>query len=247
MQPYQGTVMAIGPSGRGKDETGYAVVRHLNGMLTLRESGGFLDGFGQATLETLAERAILLEVNDIVVEENFGGGMYGQLLKAALQKVYDRMLARAKEGKGPTPKHLPRIDDEWNGWSQGQKELRILNTLQPIIGNHRLIVARRVIQADLQLQLERPEYSLIFQMTRISRDKGCLAHEDRLEALSMACGYFEERMSRESSRALRDEQSNRIDAAVKRFTQFINTPTSQRYVVGHSPPKRSWTRHIHSK
>lgn len=245
MQPWQGTVMAIDPSGKGKDETGYAVVRHLNGMLLLRESGGFLDGYGEATLDTLAERAILLEAHWILVEENFGLGMYGQLLKASLQKVYDRMLVKAKAGVGPTPKHIPRIADkeEWNGWASAQKEVRILNTLQAIIGNHRLIVARRVVEADLKLQLDKPEYSLIYQMTRMSREKGCLPHEDRLDALAMACGYFEERMSRDSSRALHDEKMSRIDELVRKYEQHVNTPSSQRIQLGAPAPNRAWTRH----
>lgn len=218
MQPWQGIVMAIDPSGKGKDETGTAIVRHLNGQLYLVDSGGHLDGYSERTLDRIAERAILHKVNLILVEDNFGGGMFRELLRAALQKVYDRMALAAKEGKGPAPSHLPRMadDDDWNGWSSAQKEVRILNTLQPLIENHRLSITRRVVAADMLLD---PEYSLIFQMTRMTREKGCLAHEDRLDALAMACGYFEQRMSREQSRALVDEKQSRIDEEIKKFLE----------------------------
>lgn len=37
---YRGTVLAIDPSGRGPDETGYAVVKMLNGFLYVRRAGG---------------------------------------------------------------------------------------------------------------------------------------------------------------------------------------------------------------
>jgi len=44
MSKYGGTVMAVDPSGQGKDETAYAIVRWAHGQLYLVASGGFLDG-----------------------------------------------------------------------------------------------------------------------------------------------------------------------------------------------------------
>jgi hypothetical protein len=41
---YTASVLAIDPSGRGKDETGYAVVKILHGQLFLLDWGGFRDG-----------------------------------------------------------------------------------------------------------------------------------------------------------------------------------------------------------
>jgi hypothetical protein len=38
--PYTGSVLSIDPSGRGKDETGYAVVKMLNGQLFVPDAGG---------------------------------------------------------------------------------------------------------------------------------------------------------------------------------------------------------------
>ena len=40
MAPFTGSVMFIDPSGRGKDDTSYAVVKHLHGMLFLTDVGG---------------------------------------------------------------------------------------------------------------------------------------------------------------------------------------------------------------
>lgn len=200
MEKWQGSVMAIDPSGRGKDETGYAIVRYLYGRLYLVASGGFTDGFGVTTLETLAKIAKRHRVNDVIVEDNYGGGMFSQLLRPYL----------AKEGGGS-------IDTEWDAWSKGQKELRIMDTLEPLIASHKLVVDRAVIEADLITQSETPYYSLIFQMTRMARLKGALAHEDRLEALSMACAYHLERMARDEEKVHQQHKDKLLDAELRKF------------------------------
>lgn len=215
MSKYSGTVMAVDPSGRGKDETAYAILKHAHGMLYLVDSGGFLDGFGEATLETLARRASLWGVNDVIVEDNYGGGMFSQLLTPYLVKY--------KAGK---------IDEEWNAWSSTQKELRILNTLEPVFQNHRLVVDRRVIEADLKQQQENPNYSLVHQITRMSRVKGALPHDDRVEALSMACGYFVERMSRDRDKSLERHRQALMDAELKNYMN---------HVIGRKPRPPLWS------
>jgi hypothetical protein len=54
MVDYTGSVMAIDPSGRGKDETGYAIVKILHGNLFLVDAGGFADGYSEETLKASA-------------------------------------------------------------------------------------------------------------------------------------------------------------------------------------------------
>lgn len=206
MVSYQGTVMAIDPSGKGSDETAYAIVSYLNGTLYLKDVGGFQEGFGELTLKALAMRAILHKVNYWIAEENYGGGMFTQLLKPVL-------ISTAKEAKGAAP----RFDDEWNGWSSTQKENRILDTLEPVIKQHRLVVSRRVIEMDLHVQRDRSRYSFVQQMTRMARLKGCLPNEDRLEAVSMACAYWTERMARDKDRALEDHKAALLDQELRRF------------------------------
>jgi hypothetical protein len=65
------------------------------------------------------------------------------------------------------------------------------------MAQHRLVVDRKVIERDAQT--ENPKFSLIYQMTRITRDKGCLQKDDRLDALAMAVGYWSEAMARDSA------------------------------------------------
>jgi hypothetical protein len=212
MAKYTATVMAIDPSGRGSDETAYAVLKYLSGVLYLVAVGGFTDGFGEATLQKLAGMCLRWKVNDVIVETNYGGGMFNQLLKPFLASV----------GQG-------RIDEEWNAWSSTNKELRILDTLEPIIHNHRLVVDRRVIEEDLKQQRDNPRYSFIQQYTRMSRTKGTLPNEDRLEALSMAATYFTEKMNRDQQKALDNHKQAALDAELRKW---------HRHTLGAGAPQR---------
>jgi len=210
MAAFTGTVMAIDPSGRGQDETAYAIVRNLHGMLYLVDVGGFKEGFSEDTLKSLATRAIRHHVNYIIDEPNYGGGMFRQLLKP----VVIRLATEAGIG-------APMFDEEWDGWSSTQKEMRILDTLEPVVQSHRLVVDRRVIEQDRVVQEDRSQYSFIQQFTRMARIKGCLPHEDRLEAVSMACGYWMERMKLDKDRALENHKEAALDAELKRFAQHV--------------------------
>jgi hypothetical protein len=217
MAKYTGTVMAIDPSGKGQDETAYAIIRSLHGTLYLVDVGGFTDGFGEATLHALATRAIRFGVTHIIDEENYGGGMFRALLKPVMIRVaQDARL----DPNDPNPNaRPPAFDEEWNGWSSTQKELRILDTLEPIVKSHRLVVDRRVIEADQKVQEEKQRYSFVYQFTRVTREKGCLPNEDRLEAVSMGCNYFTEKMKIDKDRALANYKEAALDAELRRFKE----------------------------
>jgi hypothetical protein len=218
MARYGGTVMAIDPSGRGNDETAYAVVRVLHGMLYLVAVGGYTDGFAESTLKSLATIAIRHGVNKIIAEENYGGGMFQQLLKPVIYST----AAEAKTSP-------PTFDEEYDGWSSTQKESRICDTLEPILRSHRLVVDRRVIEQDEQDQLNKQRYSFIQQLTRMERLKGCLPHEDRLEAVSMACGYWVDRMKIDKDKALELHKEELVDIELRRFMEnafFVGNPNA---------------------
>lgn len=72
MSEYTGCVMSIDPSGRGSDETGYAIVKILAGNLFLVAAGGLIGGYADETLETLAKLAKLHQVKHVIIEPNFG-------------------------------------------------------------------------------------------------------------------------------------------------------------------------------
>lgn len=224
---YGDSVMAIDPSGRGKDETAYAVVKYSHGLLYVMDVGGFIDGYGESTLAALAGKALRWGVHNVIVEENFGGGMFAQLLKPHLVRAF----ANANNGKHGS---AGRIDDEWNGWSSGMKEARILDTLEPLFGSHKLIVNRQLLEQDLKVQRETPQYSLVYQITRLQRTKGALPHDDRVEALAMACRYFVEKMDRDQERAVQLQRQAALDAELARFNEHVFS----RHFPGRGAPSR---------
>lgn len=203
MAKFTGTVMAIDPSGRGADETAYAIVRFLYGQLFLIDCGGYREGFSEATLMALAAKCARHKVNDIICEENYGGGMFTQLLKPHVHKL---CMARF-------------VEQEDINWSKGQKELRIMDVMEPLLQSHRLVVDRRVIEADLKVQEDTERYSLVYQITRMSRQRGALPNEDRLEAVSMACAYWVERMDRDKDKMHEKHKEEMLDEELKRFME----------------------------
>lgn len=207
---FTGTVMAIDPSGKGRDETGYAIVRYCQGLLYLVASGGFTDGTDQKTLQALAYLAVKHRVTHVACEPNWGGGMFGQLLRPVLAKACELLSATDPDAI------VPAIDEEFR-WSTGQKEVRILRTLEPLIQSHKLIVDRTVIEQDLKVQAERQRFSLFYQMTRLTMDKGALAHDDRIEALGMACEWHTAKMARDQEKQVERHRERLIDTEIQHF------------------------------
>lgn len=199
---YTGSVLAIDPAGRGKDETGYAVVKMLNGFLYVRRAGGLPGGYDVGTLTTLAKIARDEEVNHVIVEANFGDGMYTELLKPILANLHPCIVEEVKHSI--------------------QKEKRIIDTLEPVIGRHKLIVDRMVIEDDYRTaQAYEAENkftkTLIYQLTRICYDKGALKHDDRLDALAIAVGYWAERMGQDADKGISREREKLLDQELKRY------------------------------
>lgn len=178
--PYTGTVMAIDPSGRGKDESSYAIMKSLNGYLFLMDVGGFEEGYSDLTLTKMAQLAKFWEVNEVVVEANFGDGMFTKVMTPIFSKIHPCAITEVKNTK--------------------QKELRIIDTLEPVLMRHKLIVNRSVIENDYRRYESNQAYSLIYQMTRMCRDKNAIAHDDRLDAVTMATSYWLENMDVDSDR-----------------------------------------------
>jgi hypothetical protein len=216
---YGRTLMAIDPSGRGKDETAFAVIKIAHGLLYVMDVGGYKDGFGEETLKGLAGRALRWGVNTVIVESNFGGGMFAQLLKPHLAKL-----------------QAGTIDEDWKGWSSGMKENRMLDTLEPILASHKMIFNRSLLEHDLEVQQEDYRYSLVYQMTRLSRIKGCLPHDDRVDALTMAAAYFVDEMNRDQKKAIQQSQSAAKDAELRDFARHVHTV----HTPGRSAPAKQY-------
>ncbi len=179
---YTGSVMSIDPSGRGKDETGYAVVKMLNGYLYVRRCGGIAGGYSEEALQKLAVIAKQEQVNEIIVESNFGDGMFNQLFLPVLSKVHSVTMSEVRHNT--------------------QKQRRIIDVLEPVMNQHRLVVDKKVIQKDFDSCHHLPpeqalRYQLMYQLTRLTADRGALTNDDRLDSLAMACQYWVDAMAQD--------------------------------------------------
>ena len=198
---YQGTMMFIDPSGRGKDETGYAVVKCLKGQLYLVASGGYRDGYSGETLKSLALIAKKHKVNFIDAEDNFGDGMFKTIFEPVLAGIYPCTINPEKSR------------------SNVQKEKRIIDILEPVLNQHRLVVDRKVIEEDLLV--DDPKYSLFYQLTRITRDRGALVHDDRLDALAGAVAYWQESLRRNQDKAHDEHLEELRDKELAKFAEQV--------------------------
>ncbi len=201
--PFTGSVLAIDPSGRGKDETGYAVVKMLNGMLFVPDAGGLQGGYSEETLKALAMIAKNHQVNAIIVESNFGDGMFSEIFKPVLHKIHPCTMEEVRHNI--------------------QKEKRIIDTLEPIMNQHRLIISPDVIRKDFETAQGYPpelqlRYQLMYQMSRITKDRGAITHDDRLDALSIGIAYWVEQMNQDAEDKIEDRKTELLNKELQSFS-----------------------------
>ena len=193
---FEGVAMSIDPAGRGEDKTAYAVLKMLHGVLYLTDIGALEGGYSDATLEELSAIAKRNKVNNIVIESNFGDGMATALLKPVMARIHPCQIEEVRHNI--------------------QKEKRIIDTLEPIMNTHRLVVDENTIKEDFKLE---PNHQLFRQMTRITRDKGALRHDDQIDALAIAANYWVERMDRDQTLSYQQHKDELINKDLERFME----------------------------
>jgi len=104
-----------------------------------------------------------------------------------------------------------------------QKEKRIIDILEPILNQHRLVINTGEVEKDINFIMQNPErnqrYSLSYQLTRITKDRGALKHDDRIDALCIAVDYYVESMDRDSDRAAEEYNSKLLQAEIKKHLE----------------------------
>jgi hypothetical protein len=210
---YQGIIMAVDPSGRGADETGYAITAHLNGYTYVLRAGGFAGGYDEQTvLNPLAILAKQYKVNKIVVESNFGDGLFTKVFQEVVHRIYQCGIEEVRHST--------------------QKEMRMADTIEPVMNKHRLVFDTKIIEDDYRTiqkydQEKRLSKSLIYQMSRLTRERGCLRHDDRLDALAMAVAYWVEANAQNAQVGLEAlQQERRLEMARDYFSKMPGVDTS---------------------
>ena len=199
-------VLAIDPAGRGSDELAWAVLAELNGNLFLLESGGSTLGYAEEVLQYLAETAKRWQVNYVVAESNMGDGMFSALLKPVLAKIHPVAIEEVRHSQ--------------------RKEIRLCDTLGPLIQQHRLVVTNRVVRQDYRQAEEDPESghirSLLYQLSRLTAERGCLSFDDRADALAIACAYFVDAAAQDQRKAKQAREDDLFQASIQAWADETN-------------------------
>jgi len=208
--PYQETICSVDPSGRGSDETTAAYLSQRNGYLYLHEMRAYRDGYSDNTLLDILKGCKKFGVTKLVIETNFGDGIVGELFKKHLQQT--------QQG----------IDVE-EVRANVRKEDRIIDSLEPILNQHRLVVDRSVIEWDFKSNPdEAPEkrllYMLFYQMSRMCREKGAVRHDDRLDALAQGVKYFTDAMGISAQEVVKERKREEWNDMLQ---AFLDDPQSE--------------------
>lgn len=214
-QKFERKVMYIDPAGGGKnsgDEMAFAVVGLVGTFVYILALGGVKGGYGEDSLMALVNVAKRTGCKTVHVEKNFGNGAHVSMLSPLFEAHW-------------------HVDIE-EVWESGQKELRIIDVLEPVISSHRLVISEEVIQYDFDSVANypaelRPTYMAMHQLSNITREKDCLRHDDRLDALAGAVRAVVKDIDYDMQAArLRQQQHE-----TKEWLKMMNNPIARRESV----------------
>ena len=207
--PYTERICSVDPSGRGTDETAAAFISQKNGFLYLHEMRAYRDGYSDTTLLDILRGCRKYGITKLLIESNFGDGIVGELFKKHIQT---------------TTQHIDIEETRANV----RKEDRIIDSLEPVLNQHRLIVDRSVIDWDYKSNPDAPPekrllYMLFYQMSRMCREKGAVKHDDRLDCLSQAVKYYTDALSISADEAIKSRKREEWQSMLE---DFIENPQS---------------------
>lgn len=173
---YNQTIASLDPSGRGSDETAVSYLSEKNGIIYLHEVRAYRDGYSDSTLLDILRGCQKYGVTKMVIETNFGDGIVSELVKKHCIQT----------------KNYIEIEEVR---ANVRKEDRIIDSLEPVMNQHRLVVDRKVIEWDFASNPklppeERISYMLFGQMSKMTRAKFAIRHDDRLDCLAQGVKYF---------------------------------------------------------
>ena len=220
---YDETICSVDPSGRGTDETAAAFLSQRNGLIYLHEMSAYRDGYSDRTLLDILSKCRDYGVTSLVIETNFGDGIVGELFKKHLIN---------------TKQHIDIEEVRANV----RKEDRIIDSLEPVLNQHRLIIDRGVIEWDYASNQDSPAeerllYMLFYQMSRMCRDKRAVKHDDRLDCLAQGVKYFTDALSISAQDQIRLRKSEEWEQTL---AEFLDNPqaSANHLVMGYDLDQR---------
>ncbi len=220
---YDETICSVDPSGRGTDETAAAFLSQRNGLIYLHEMSAYRDGYSDRTLLDILSKCRDYGVTSLVIETNFGDGIVGELFKKHLIN---------------TKQHIDIEEVRANV----RKEDRIIDSLEPVLNQHRLIIDRGVIEWDYASNQDSPAeerllYMLFYQMSRMCRDKRAVKHDDRLDCLAQGVKYFTDALSISAQDQIRLRKTEEWEHTL---AEFLDNPqaSANHLVMGYDLDQR---------
>lgn len=211
--PYQNIIMGIDPAGTGPDEVGYCVGGGILGNVFILAAGGIDGGHDDATLKKLCKIMIEYSVKTVRVEKNFGNGMYGK----HLARIMGQMGIKAF------------LDPDVI--AKGQKEVRILQTLEPAMGSHKIILDTKVAK----------DQTLMSQITKLTKDRGALIHDDRVDAMEICISGFTESMIIDTDKIIEQNKNQEFYDEIKGYMATTNQkPKPTLFGDGKRRSSKSW-------
>jgi len=225
--PYSETICAVDPSGRGSDETAACYLSQKNGFLYLHEVRAYRDGYSDETLLDILKGCKKYDATTLVIETNFGDGIVSELFKKHIQQTKQRIF----------------IDEVR---ANVRKEDRIIDSLEPVLNQHRLVVNRDVIDWDYRSNPDAaPEqrllYMLFYQMSRMCRMKYAVKHDDRIDCLAMAVKYYTDSLSISAKAQIQMKKDEEFQDLLE---QFLDNPqmATNHLVLGMDKEQRQQAR-----
>ena len=205
--PFDETIVSVDPSGRGTDETVAVVLSQANGYVFVRDLRAYKDGYSDETLSSIVALAKRYKASRLLIESNFGDGMICELFK--------RHCIQMQAAVG-----IEEIR------ASVRKEERIIDTLEPVMNQHKLIIDPKVFEYDYKSNPEAPpekrlEYMLGYQMSRMCREKGAIKHDDRIDALAQGVQWFIDALAQSAHKAQAMRKHEEWNAMM---TAFESTP-----------------------
>jgi len=205
--PWNDTITAVDPSGRGKDETVSIILSQINGFIFIRDIYATQDGYSDTTLREILRRSKQYGSKMCLIESNFGDGAVMELLKKHAAEMKVGMAF--EESRATT-----------------RKEDRIIDTLEPVLNQHRLIIDQRLITWDYQSNHdmapeERLPRMLMYQLTRMCREKGAVKHDDRVDALALGVKHYQDVLAISAKEAQIDQKRQEWN---NMLTTFLESP-----------------------
>jgi hypothetical protein len=210
--PYAETICSVDPSGRGSDETTAAYISQRNGFLYVQEMRAYRDGYSDKTLLDILKGCKKFKATKLVIESNFGDGIVAELFKKHLQQI----------------KYGMDIEEVR---ATVRKEDRIIDTLEPVMNQHRLVIDKSVIDWDYnsnpdEAPEKRLQYMLFYQMSRMCREKGAVKHDDRIDCLAQGVKYFTDALALSAQQNVierkRDDWNDMLEAFLDDPQQMTN-------------------------